>query len=123
MAADAHHAVPHAREPDRGLLVLDSELPVQIANRAFCEMFSTDPKRLVGEAVQSIARDGWEAPDLVERLERLRDGGDGLEARFGDAVARDGGDSVAVTAKRLPEHADRPALLLVTFERQQAGAG
>ncbi|MCE5246295.1 MAG: chemotaxis protein CheB [Candidatus Polarisedimenticolia bacterium] len=63
--------VETVRQP---LLVLDAELRIRMANRAFCSAFQTSPFELQGRLVYTLARGGFDLPGLRAALGDLRRG-------------------------------------------------
>jgi two-component system CheB/CheR fusion protein len=64
--------VETVRQP---LLVLETDLRVRMANRAFYRTFQTSPQEAEGKIVYSLSRGGWDMPGLRDSLDGLlRDG-------------------------------------------------
>jgi signal transduction histidine kinase/PAS domain-containing protein len=64
--------VETVRQP---LLVLDTDLRVRMANRAFYRAFRESPLEAEGQLVYSMARGAWDFPSLREALDGLLRGG------------------------------------------------
>jgi two-component sensor histidine kinase/PAS domain-containing protein len=62
------------------LLVLDAELRVVAASRAFCERFGIDPREVVGRPYHTIGGGQWAAPELRALLQRVLPEQRGMEA-------------------------------------------
>ena len=78
--AYAGAVVDTVRQP---LLVLDRELRVHGANRAYCETFATTPEQTTGKRIGEL--DGWwEVPELHAILEKALSGGEPKEYELQD---------------------------------------
>lgn len=64
----AEDIVATVREP---LLVLDAELRVLTANRAFCETFQVPSREAVGQLIYDLGNRQWDIPKLRELLEEI----------------------------------------------------
>ena len=64
--------VETVRQP---LLVLDTDLRIKMANRAFCRTFQVSPLEAEGQVVYSLSRGGWDLPGLRDSLGGLLQGG------------------------------------------------
>jgi two-component system CheB/CheR fusion protein len=109
------------------LLVVDEELRVVSANRAFYEEFRTTPKLVVGEPLQQLAAGQWDIPGLAERLRAVAQGErEAMRAVPIEAtLPRRGMVKVNVTARRMGSMGEQP-LILVAMEpsperKRQAG--
>jgi len=60
--------VETVRQP---LLVLDTDLRVRMANRAFYRTFQESPLETEGQAIYALSRGGWDFPDLRDALDGL----------------------------------------------------
>jgi PAS domain-containing protein len=60
--------VDTVREP---LLILDADLRVESANRAFCEAFTVEPQETEGELLYDVGDGQWDVPELRELLEEI----------------------------------------------------
>ena len=65
----AENIVATVREP---LLVLDADLRVLMANRAFCETFQVPSGEAVGQLIYDLGNRQWDIPKLRELLEDYR---------------------------------------------------
>ena len=63
--------VETVRQP---LLVLDTDLRIRMANRAFYRTFQVSPLEAEGQAIYSLSRGSWDLPGLRDALDGLRDG-------------------------------------------------
>ena len=64
--------VETVRQP---LLVLDTDLRIRMANRAFYRTFQTSPLEAEGQVIYSLSRDSWDLPGLRDSLAGLLQGG------------------------------------------------
>jgi two-component sensor histidine kinase len=58
-----------------GLLVLESDLTVRFANRAFCDKFSVAPEHTLGRKLYEIGNREWDIPRLRSALQTIIAGG------------------------------------------------
>jgi chemotaxis protein methyltransferase CheR len=58
-----------------GLLVLEPDLTIRFANRAFCDKFSVAPEHTVGRKLYEIGNGEWDIPKLRIALETIISGG------------------------------------------------
>lgn len=54
-----------------GLLVLDPDLTIRFANRAFCDKFSVAPEHTVGQKLYEIGNGEWDVPKLRFALDAI----------------------------------------------------
>jgi PAS domain S-box-containing protein len=75
-----------------GLLVLDSDLAIRLANRSFCETFAVAPEDAVGRKLYELGNGQWDVPELRTALEAIISGGKSIEAfevdRFFPSIGR-----------------------------------
>ena len=64
--------VETVRQP---LLVLDTDLRIRIANRAFYQAFRVSPLEAEGQVIYSLSSGCWDVPGLRDSLDGLRQGG------------------------------------------------
>ena len=64
--------VETVRQP---LLVLDTDLRIKMANRAFYRTFQVSPLEAEGQVVYSLSHGGWDLPGLRDSLDGLLRGG------------------------------------------------
>ena len=57
-----------------GLLVLDPDLTILFANRAFCDKFSVVPEHIVGRKLYELGNEEWDIPKLRSALETIISG-------------------------------------------------
>jgi PAS domain S-box-containing protein len=57
-----------------GLLVLDPDLTIRFANRAFCDKFSVVPEHTVGRKLYELGNEEWDIPKLRSALESIISG-------------------------------------------------
>ncbi len=57
-----------------GLLVLDPDLTIRFANRAFCDTFSVAPEHTVGRKLYELGNGEWDIPKLRIALETIISG-------------------------------------------------
>jgi PAS domain S-box-containing protein len=57
-----------------GLLVLEPDLTIRLANRAFCDKFSVAPEHAVGRKLYEIGNGEWDIPKLRTALETIISG-------------------------------------------------
>ena len=101
---------------DVGVLVLDVGQRVISANHAFCEMFASEPRRLVGQTLPHLAGGVVDLSKVVERFDELLKRRDGTPLDFGSVTARTGGARVTAKARRIHDYPERPELVMVLFE-------
>src|SRR5450759_4572017 len=57
-----------------GLLVLEPDLTIRFANRAFCDTFSVVPEHTVGRKLYELGNEEWDIPKLRSALETIISG-------------------------------------------------
>jgi len=62
-----------------GLLVLDPNLTIRFANRAFCDKFSVMPEHTVGRKLYELGNEEWDIPKLRSALETIISGESSFE--------------------------------------------
>ncbi len=112
----AQNIIDTTREP---LVVLNSELRVSSANRAFYEFFKVDPAETEGEWIYDLGDRQWDIPRLRELLEKV------LPARMSfdnyevtQDFPRIGRKTLLLNARQIKgdETPNREPLILVAFE-------
>ncbi len=83
------------------LVVLDVDLRVRTANRAFCQEFKVAPEEVVGRRLDAIGGIPWDAPELAHFLRRLAGGEPVGEVRVERQVPEAGPRSVVVNGRRM----------------------
>jgi PAS domain S-box-containing protein len=58
-----------------GILVLESDLTVRFANRAFCDKFSVAPGHMLGRKLYDVGNREWDIPRLRSALQTIISGG------------------------------------------------
>lgn len=116
-----------------GLLVLEPDLTIRFANRAFCDKFSVTPEHTVSRKLYEIGNGEWDIPKLRIALETISSGErtfEGFEVEqffpsFGPRVMR-------LNARRVYRPGNKIQLILlaiedvterVRLEREHATAG
>ena len=102
------------REP---LLVLDEQLRLVSANKAFYTLFHWRSRQVEGELIYEIGGGGWDRPELRRQLEQVlaeKTAVDGfrLEADFPKAGHR----VLLLNARRLVQRAGMPAMILLALQ-------
>jgi two-component system CheB/CheR fusion protein len=110
----AESIIDTIREP---LLVLNGELQVVSANRAFYQFFQVTPADTVGRKIYDLGNSQWNIPALRELLEILLPRDQAVE---GYVVEHDfpaiGHHKISVNARRLVGNTNEPSLILLTTE-------
>jgi PAS domain S-box-containing protein len=60
-----------------GILVLDPDLTIRFANRAFCDIFAVAPEQTLGQKLYEIGGGQWDIPKLRTALETVISGRNG----------------------------------------------
>jgi two-component system CheB/CheR fusion protein len=94
------------------LVVLDQQLRVRSANRAFCETFGGTQKEIEGRHLYALGRGEWNIPGLRTRLEALTEG-DKLE---GFRVEQDPKGARSRTFLLNARRIEQTPLILLAFE-------
>ena len=63
-----------------GLLVLEPDLTIRFANRAFCDKFSVVPEHTVGRKLYELGNEEWDIPKLRTALDTIISGRTTMEA-------------------------------------------
>ena len=110
----AENVIDTIREP---LLVLDGELQVVSANRAFYQFFQVTTADTVGRKIYNLGNSQWNIPALRELLEIILPRDQTVE---GYVVEHDfpaiGHHKISVNARRMAGKANEPSLILLTTE-------
>jgi two-component system, chemotaxis family, CheB/CheR fusion protein len=116
----AEEVVEIVRQP---LLVLDADLSVRKANRAFYQKFKVNPKETVGRLLYDLGNRQWDIPRLRELLETIIPQDSTLE---GYAVEHEfegiGRRRMVLHARRINATEGRPDLILLAFEEGEGEA-
>ena len=110
----AENVIDTIREP---LLVLDGELQVVSANRAFYQFFKVTIADTVGRKIYDLGNSQWDIPALRELLEIILPRDRAVE---GYVVEHDfpaiGHHKILLNARRMVGKANEPSLILLTTE-------
>ena len=116
-----------------GLLVLEPDLAIRFANRAFCDKFSVVPEHTVGQKLYEIGNGEWDIPKLRIALETIISGErtfDGFEVEL--LFPSIGRRVMCLNARKVYRSGNKIQLILlaiedvterVRLEREQAIAG
>lgn len=96
------------------VLVLQRDLTVILANRAFLECFEVDEAETVGRPLFELGNGQWDIAELRELLDRLRDDGadEVRDYRVEHNFESIGRHVMLINARRLREELDRERLLV-----------
>jgi two-component system CheB/CheR fusion protein len=112
--------VEAVREP---LLVLDADVNVVSANRAFYRMFDLLPADVQGRSLWEVAGGAWGTPELREQVERVRRGNATFDGVAMEAVfPRVGRKRVVVNGRRLEQQIGLPGSILLAMDERTGGA-
>lgn len=101
------------REP---LLVLDEQLRLVSANKAFYTLFHWRPRQVEGELIYEIGG-GWDRPELRRVLEQVLPEKKGIEGfRFEADFPKAGRRALLLNARRLLQRASLPSMILVALQ-------
>jgi two-component sensor histidine kinase/PAS domain-containing protein len=110
----AEAIVETIRQP---LLILNGDLRVQSANRAFYETFRVEPAETEGRMIYELGNNQWDIPRLRELLSDLLLERETVEAFEVEHTFEDIGEKIMlVSARRLQRAGDRPPFILVAIE-------
>jgi PAS domain S-box-containing protein len=110
----AEAIVETIRQP---LLILNGDLRVQSANRAFYETFRVEPAETEGRMIYELGNNQWDIPRLRELLSEILPQRETVEAfEVEHAFAEIGEKIMVLSARRLQRAGDRPSLILVAIE-------
>ena len=112
--AFAEGIIETVREP---LVILDSDLHVKIANRAFYRTFSVTPPQTEGRSVFDLGNRQWDIPRLREMLEEILP----RDSHFDDFEVDHefegiGRRSMVLNARRLPTVGGQAGMILLAIE-------
>jgi len=112
--------VEAVREP---LLVLDADVNVVSANRAFYRMFDLLPVDVQGRSLWDVTGGVWGTPELREQVERVRSANATFDGVAMEAVfPRVGRKRVVVNGRRLEQQIGLPGSILLAMEERTGGA-
>jgi len=110
----AESIVETVREP---LIVLDADLRVVSANRAFYHIFKTKPEETEGQLVYDIGNQQWDIPKLRELLEKILPNNSSFD-NF--EVEHDfphiGKRVMLLNARLIPQPPAKPRIMLIAIE-------
>jgi two-component sensor histidine kinase/PAS domain-containing protein len=110
----AETIVETVRQP---LLILNGDLRVQSANRAFYETFRTGPAETEGRMIYELGSHQWDIPRLRELLSDILPQRETVEAFEVEHAFEGIGEKVMLlSARRLQRAGDHPPLILVAIE-------
>jgi PAS domain S-box-containing protein len=110
----AEAIVETIRQP---LLILNGDLRVQSANRAFFETFQVDRAETEGRPIYELGNNQWDIPRLRELLSEVLPQRETVEAFEVEHTFEEIGEKIMVlNARRLQRAGDRPSLILVAIE-------
>ncbi len=112
--AYANSIVETVREP---LLVLDAELCIVTANRAFYDSFRFSPKEVEKKVLFDLAAGGWNIPELRLSLDEIREGGTYFnDLKLTHVFPQVGRRNLLLNARRLKLTGDGAGMILLAME-------
>ena len=96
------------------IVVLDHDLRIRTASRAFCDMLDLSAEGVVNKHVLELG-DGWDAAAVSGMLEAVRDG----RETAGDVELNRDGRALRLIARRIQAGSEAPPVILVSLH----GAG
>jgi len=112
--------VETVREP---LLVLDADVNVVSANRAFYRMFDLLPADVQGRSLWDVAGGAWGTPELREQVAHVRRANATFDGVAMEAVfPRVGRKRMVVNGRRLEQQIGLPGSILLAMEERTGGA-
>ena len=110
----AEGIVETIRQP---LLILNGDLRVQSANRAFYETFRVEPAETEGRMIYELGNKQWDIPGLRELLSEVLPQRQAVEEFEVEHAFEGMGEKIMLlSARRLQPTGDRPSLILVAIE-------
>ena len=110
----AESIVDTVRQP---LLVLNEDLTVRSANRAFYDTFQAERGETEGRLIYELGNKQWDIPRLRELLSEILPQRQAVEEfEIEHAFEKIGEKIMLVNARTLPRAGDRPSLILVAME-------
>jgi two-component system CheB/CheR fusion protein len=102
----------------QALLVIDHELRVLSANRAFHELYRTSGKAVVGEMLPSLLEGTLAHPQVIERLQGVLDDQPwGEPFLLQHTFQRSGPKKLSLHARKMSAESGRPPLVLLTIDQ------
>ena len=99
------------------LLVLEPDLTIRFANRAFCQTFAVAPEHTVGRKLYELGDGQWDIPGLRASLETIVSGQKTIEAFEVDHVFPSIGRRVmALNARKIYRHGNNIKQILLAIE-------
>ena len=99
------------------LLVLEPDLTIRFANRAFCQTFAVAPEHTVGRKLYELGDGQWDIPGLRASLETIISGHKTIEAFEVDHVFPSIGRRVmALNARKVYRHGNNIKQILLAIE-------
>jgi chemotaxis protein methyltransferase CheR len=99
------------------LLVLEPDLTIRFANRAFCQTFAVAPEHTVGRKLYELGDGQWDIPRLRAALETIISGKKTIEAFEVDHVFPSIGRRVmALNARKVYRHGNNIKQILLAIE-------
>jgi two-component system CheB/CheR fusion protein len=106
------------------LLVLDADLRVVSANRAFCEIFRVKREETVGRLLYHLGRGNWDIPELQQLLEKVLPRRRSFKDFRVTVKGTEGGQRVMLlNARELSREAGKERLILLAMEEVADMAG
>jgi two-component system CheB/CheR fusion protein len=104
------------------ILVLDTDLQVRSANRAYYRLFQTTPETTIGESLFKLANGQWDIPSLRELLEKILPENHSFDDFAVELdLAQAGRKKLRLNARRIPRGStDGDAILLAIENITQA---
>jgi PAS domain S-box-containing protein len=99
------------------LLILNGDLRVRTANRAFYETFEVEPAETEGRMIYELGNNQWDIPRLRELLSEILPQRQAVEEFEVEHAFKGSGEKIMlVSARRWHRAGDRPSLILVAIE-------
>jgi PAS domain S-box-containing protein len=100
-----------------GLLVLDPDLTIRFANRAFCDKFSVMPEHTVGRKLYELGNEEWDIPKLRNALETIISGESSFEGFEVEQFLPSIGKRVmCLNARKVYQHGNNIQQILLAIE-------
>jgi PAS domain S-box-containing protein len=100
-----------------GLLVLDPDLTIRFANRAFCDKFSVMPEHTVGRKLYELGNEEWDIPKLRNALETIISGESSFEGFEVEQFLPSIGQRVmCLNARKVYQHGNNIQQILLAIE-------
>jgi PAS domain S-box-containing protein len=100
-----------------GLLVLEPDLTIRLANRSFCTALAVAPEEIVGRKLPELGDGEWDIPALRRALETVISGRTTIEAFEVDQVfPRIGRRVMLLNARKVQRRGDKTRQILLAME-------